>query len=115
MCCWFSVCIHIHTAWESYRLDDNIIVQEEYNIITCSISSGWSDTSVVILRPQNPVQNLFLFLPEVDVLLLLLLVALHSLAQPVTVKIYIYIFFAEGAEKEDNDINCNKKIRLILQ
>lgn len=49
-------------------------------IHTCSISSGWSDASVVILRSQNPVQDLLLLFTEIDVLLL---VALHPpLAQP---------------------------------
>ncbi len=52
---------------------------------TCSISSGWSDASVVILRPQNPVQDLLLLLTKVDVLLLLL-VALHPLAQPASIQ-----------------------------
>lgn len=50
-------------------------------IHTCSISPGWSDASVVILRSQNPVQDLLLLFTEIDVLLL---VALHPphLAQP---------------------------------
>lgn len=53
-----------------------------FDLVTCSVGTRRSYASVVVLGSQDFVENLFLLLAKVDVLLLLLLAVFHTLAQP---------------------------------